>query len=149
MDNFYLSGLVQELASQVAGRSVAKVSVASSTLLFDLRLGGERRLLVSLDRASPALYLSSTSPSQRLKEKPTDTGFLSLFRKPIADARLIRVSKQPSDRVVHLDFEKRDAGDSTVQSKLVLMLTGRSTNASLVDGQGQVLAEFFQQEGTR
>jgi predicted ribosome quality control (RQC) complex YloA/Tae2 family protein len=149
MDNFYLSGLVQELASQVAGRSVAKVSVASSTLLFDLRLGGERRLLVSLDRASPALYLSATSPSQRLKEKPTETGFLSLLRKHIADARLIRVSKQPSDRVVHLDFEKRDAGDSTVQSKLVLMLTGRSTNASLVDGQGQVLAEFFQQEGTR
>src|ERR1700730_18611260 len=117
MDNFYLSGLVQELASQVAGRSVAKVSVASSTLLFDLRLAGERRLLVSLDRASPALYLSASSPNQRLREKTSETGFLSLLRKHVADARLVRLSKEPSDRVVQIDFEKRDAGDSTVQMK--------------------------------
>jgi predicted ribosome quality control (RQC) complex YloA/Tae2 family protein len=147
VDNFYLSVLVQEIASAVAGRSVAKVSLSNSTLLFDLRLGGDRRLLVSLDRASPALYLSVPSPNQHLREKPTETGFLSLLRKHVVDARLVRISKQPSDRVVQIDFEKRDAGDSTVQTKLLLMLTGRSANACLVGGEGSVLTEFFERDG--
>ncbi len=120
MDNFYLSVTVQEIASQVAGRSVAKVSLSNSTLLFDLRLAGERRLLVSLDRTSPALYLSVQSPHLRLKEKTAETGFLSLLRKHVGDARLVRLSKEASDRVVQIDFEKWDAGDSTVQTKLHL-----------------------------
>ena len=147
MDNFYLSVLVQEIASVVAGRSVARVSLSHSTLLFDLRLAGERQLLVSLDRASPALYLSIQSPNQRLREKTAETGFLSLLRKHVADARLVRLSKEPSDRVIEIDFEKWDAGDSTVQTKLLLMLTGRSANACLIDGQGSSLAEFFERDG--
>jgi predicted ribosome quality control (RQC) complex YloA/Tae2 family protein len=149
VDNFYLSVLVQEIASEVAGRSVAKVSLSNSTLLFDLRLAGERRLLVSLDRASPALYLSVQSPNQRLKEKTAETGFLSLLRKHVADARLVRLSKEPSDRVVQIDFEKWDAGDSRVQTKLLLMLTGRSANACLIDAQGSSLAEFFERDGAQ
>ena len=60
MDNFYLSALVEELTPEVQGRTVARVSLEGSTILFDLRLTSGRQLLASLDRNTPALYLSNS-----------------------------------------------------------------------------------------
>ena len=64
MDNFYLSALVQEIAPAVQGLSVARASLDASTLLIDLRLTSGRQLLASMDRTTPALFLSSEVASQ-------------------------------------------------------------------------------------
>lgn len=144
MDNFYLSALVKELLPDVLGRTVSRLSLEDSTILIDLGLTSGHRLLVSLDRAAPALYLSDQSahaPTQR----PAATFFHSLLRKHILGARLARLWKDPLDRIIQLEFQKLDAADIKVGTSLRLSLTGRSANAWLADAQGNLLGMFYEQ----
>jgi len=149
VDNFYLSALVREIEPGVRGRTVARASLEGSTLLIDLRLSSERRLLASLDRTTPALYLSSEVASQPAKGKRTSTYFLSLVRKHLVEARLVKIWKDPWDRIVHIDFEKLDAGDNKVTISLRLELSGRSANAYLADAHGEVMGMLFEQDAAR
>lgn len=148
MDNLYLSAVVKEIAPEAQGRSVARVSLTNANLLIDLRLSGGRQLFVSMDRSSPAVYLTSTLPTQPLTEKRKSNGFLSLLRKHIFDARLEVIWKGPLDRIVQMDFEKLAAGDNRVRTTLVLMLTGRSANAHLIDDQGSLVASLYEGTGS-
>lgn len=149
MDNFYLSALVQEIIPEVQGCTVARAFLEASTLLIDLRLTSGRQLLASLDRATPALYLSNEDAFQSSKGRRSSTFFLSLVRKHIINARLVKVWKEPMDRIVRLDFEKLDAGDKTIQISLRLALTGRSANAYLADAQGGVVGMLFEQDAAQ
>lgn len=145
MDNFYLSALVQELTPEVQGHTVARVSLEASTLLIDLRLTSGRQLLASLDRSSPALYLTDEIASHPPREKRAATFFLSLLRKHLVGARLVKVWKEPLDRIVHIDFERLDAGDNIIKISLRLSLTGRSANAYLTDANQDLIAMLFEQ----
>jgi predicted ribosome quality control (RQC) complex YloA/Tae2 family protein len=145
VDNFYLSALVQEVRAEVRGRTVVRASLAGSTLLIDLRLSAGRQLRASLDRTTPAFYLSTEITTQLLTGKQATTFFLSLLRKHLIDARVVEVWKEPLDRIVRIDFEKLDAGDNKVQISLLLALTGRSANAYLMDGKGTVMGVLFEQ----
>lgn len=147
MDNQYLSNVVAEISPVVTGRSVGRVSLTNATLIIDLKLGGGRQLLASMDRSNPALYITSNPPTLST-EKRISSPFLSLLRKQIFDARLERLSKAPLDRIVQMDFEKLAAGDNRIRTALVLVLTGRSANAYLIDDQGGLLASLFEQEGS-
>jgi predicted ribosome quality control (RQC) complex YloA/Tae2 family protein len=146
VDNFYLSALVRELEPEVLGRTVLRVSLAHSILLIDLRLPTGRQLLASMDRANPALYLSTKVSAQPARGHQSSTFFLSLVRKHLVGSRVTRIRKEPSDRVVQIDFEKLDAGDDKVRASLFLTLTGRSANAYLTDDSGQVIASLFERE---
>ena len=88
MDNLYLSAVVEEIAPEVQGRTVPRVSCANANLLMDLRLDGGRQLLASIDRGNPAFYITSNSQAHSATEKRTSSSFLSLLRKHIVDARL-------------------------------------------------------------
>ena len=144
MDNFYLSALVRELSPEVRGHTVARLSLEAFTLLLDLRLASGRQLLASLDRTTPALYLSN-AVAPVSKKRPTSTFFLSLLRKHVVGARVVEVWKEPQDRIIHIDFEKVDAGDNTIQLSLTLHLTGRSANAYLIDANGIVIGALFEE----
>lgn len=131
---------------EVHGRTVVRASLANSTLLIDLRLTAGRQLLVSLDRTTPALYLSTEIATQAFTGKRTSTFFLSLLRKHVVDARVVKLWKEPLDRVVQIDFEKLDAADTKVQTSLRLALTGRSANACLADVQEKIIGKLFEQD---
>jgi predicted ribosome quality control (RQC) complex YloA/Tae2 family protein len=146
VDNFYLSALVREVIPEVQGRTVVRASLETSTLLIDLRLTSGRQLLASLDRTTPALYLSNEVATHSPAGKGTSTFFLSLLRKHVVDARLVKLWKEPLDRIVQLDFENLDAGDNKVRLSLRLAFTGRSANAYLADAQGNVLGRLFERD---
>ncbi|MEK6324815.1 MAG: NFACT family protein [Acidobacteriota bacterium] len=146
MDNFYLSALVREVEPEVLGRTVVRASLANSILLIDLRLTAGRQLVASLDRTTPALYLSTEIATQALTGKHTSTFFLSLLRKHLVDARLVKLWKEPLDRIVQIDFEKLDAGDNKVHTSLLLALTGRSANAYLGEVDGKVIGTLFEHD---
>jgi predicted ribosome quality control (RQC) complex YloA/Tae2 family protein len=111
---------------------------------MDFRLAGGRQMLVSLDRTSPAIYLSSKGASSTDRARASSF-FLSLLRKHLAESRLVKLWKEPSDRVVTLEFERLDAGGDKVRTSLRLALTGRSANAYLVDAQDSVTGKLFDQ----
>jgi predicted ribosome quality control (RQC) complex YloA/Tae2 family protein len=147
VDNLFLSAVVKEIAVEAQGRSVARVSSSNANLLIDLRLGGGRQLLASVDRSSPAFYITN-SPAQPRTRKPSSDAFLSLLRKHIFDARVEGIWKSPLDRIVQMDFEKLAAGDNRVQTRLLLIFTGRSANAHLIDDQGSIVASLHEQHGS-
>lgn len=143
MDNFYLSAVIRELKHEIVGRVVTGLTLADSTLLINLRLAGRRHLLASLDRSSPALYLSHKSSKEPRRTGET-SAFLLLSRNRLVDARLMAIRKSPLDRVVELLFEKKEASETQSLTSLVLAFTGRSANGYLVDDQRQLLASLFE-----
>jgi len=145
VDNFYLSALVKELTPAVEGRTVARISLEGSTILIDLRLRSDLQLRASLDRGAPALYLSNRTSDRRSKATPTIT---ALLRKYLVGARLLKIWKEPSDRIVHIGFETFDAGDNKIQVGLRLSLTGRSANCYLTGADGKVIGTLFDDNPT-
>lgn len=142
MDNFYLSAIVDEIKREVEGRTVAGISLSGSMLLFDFRLNSRCRLLVSLDRAAPALYLSSRDQHKTGKRAPSN--FYSVLREQLDGTRVVSIAKRPSDRVVEIEFENTAPKDRASRASLVLSLTGRSANGYLIDDQKTLLASLFE-----
>jgi predicted ribosome quality control (RQC) complex YloA/Tae2 family protein len=142
VDNFYLSAIVDEIKREIEGRTVAGISLSGSTLLFDFRLNCRLRLLVSLDRAAPALYLSSRDQLKSGKRPPSN--FYSILREQLAGAIAASIVKRPSDRVVEIEFENTSAKNKASRASLVLSLTGRSANAYLLDHQKNLLTSLFE-----
>jgi predicted ribosome quality control (RQC) complex YloA/Tae2 family protein len=140
VDNFYLSALVKELTPAVQGHTVARISLEGSTILFDLRLSSGRQLLASLDRRAPAVYLSNRISPRRSKGSPAIT---PLLRKYLVGAKLLKIWKEPADRIVRIDFETVDAGDNRIQVGLRLFLTGRSANCYMTGADGNVIGMLF------
>jgi predicted ribosome quality control (RQC) complex YloA/Tae2 family protein len=146
VDNFYLAALLDEVSPEVLGRTVARIWLEGTAIRMDLRLASGRQLLVSLDRVTPAFYLSRLGIQNSRAEQQGPGFFLSLLRKHILDARLVNLRKDARDRVVYLDFERLDAGDRVVKVTLRLALTGRSANAALQDAEGNVIVKLFDHE---
>lgn len=142
MDNFYLAAIVDEIKREIEGRTVAGISLSGSTLLFDFRLTNRRRLLASLDRSAPALYLSSRYQLKSGKRAPSN--FYSVLREQLAAAKVVSIVKRRLDRVVEIEFENMPARDIASRASLVLSLTGRSANAYLLDDQKNLLTSLFE-----
>ena len=110
MENLYLAAVVREMTDEVLGRTVARVSLSESTLLFDLKLSRDRVLLASLDRASPALYVSGLDRERVTSAARASDAFISLLRKHLTGAKVVSLTKDPLDRVVRIGFESFDPG---------------------------------------
>jgi predicted ribosome quality control (RQC) complex YloA/Tae2 family protein len=138
MDNFFLAALLAEIRPILTGKSLAKISLAETSLLLDFHLPNRLILRASFDTALPALFLENTQ-----KEKLNDAHpFLSTLRKELEGAKLIAISKPPLDRIVKFDFETFTiAGDKTIAS-LIFAFTGRTTNAYLTDANGYIEASL-------
>ena len=130
MENFYLSAIVREMAAELTGRTVSRVSLCGPDLLIDFRLPDDLVLLASLDPSGPALYLAGRH--RRSGDSDLSNPFLARLRKNVAGAKLTNIFKYPADRVVRLEFERFDAAGDKVKNSLVLALTGRSSNAYLL-----------------
>jgi predicted ribosome quality control (RQC) complex YloA/Tae2 family protein len=146
MENLYLAAVVREMTDEILGRTVARVSLAGSTLLFDLKLPADRALLVSIDPASPALYLADVDREQLDSGRRAHDPFISTLRKHLGGANIVAVDKDPLDRIVRITFQSFDAGGDRQQNRLVLSLTGRSANAWLLDSAGAAVGSFREGE---
>ena len=142
MENFYLSAVVREIASELENRSISRIVLHGSELFTDFRLPGERSLLVSLDPSSPALYLSRRNPKDNSEDPSATNPFFLQLRKKIFGARVVRFSKDRSDRIVRVEVERFDVSGARVKTSLIFALTGRSTNAYLTGPAGIIEARF-------
>ena len=139
MENFFLNALIQEMTARVVGYSTARVFGSGSTFRIDLRPSGEQ-IVVSLDRSDPALFLSSTANSEVSEVRFRSTSFVASLRKHITGSILTSLYKTPRDRLVRFNFESVDAAGDKVDFSLLVALTGRSANAYLTDGNGDLIA---------
>ena len=129
------------------GRSVAKATVSGTDLRIDLRLAAGQ-LFVSLDKSTPALYLTAI-PARRASAKSRASLFPSLLSKHVGGANLVSIWKDPMDRIVDIEFHRLAEAGLDVKTTLRLGLTGSSANAYLIDVNGGLVASLFEQPTTR
>src|SRR5262249_32640860 len=133
MENFFLEAIVDDLRPRVVGASVGRVWQPDETLLvIDLRLDDGRFLAISVDPTAPALYLAAGAISAVEKRGAPDRAFAALIRKRLRGATIDAVEKPSNDRVVTFKASGFGPGGERETSRLVVELTGRTSNAYFV-----------------
>lgn len=146
MDNFFLSAIVQEMQGQLQGSSVARISLAQSDLMLNLRLPAHPALVASLSPQSPALYISTLVDKPGSSAGQASHPFVAYLQKRISGAKLLSLVKEPTDRIVRIEFERFEASGDKETSTLVISLTGSTSNAYLLDGAGSIEAMLKERE---
>ncbi|MFL6229968.1 MAG: NFACT family protein [Pyrinomonadaceae bacterium] len=140
MNDQLLAAVVEELATELRGRALGKVwQLSRATLALDFRPGEPRTLLVSADPNQPRLHLTTRKLRELEKQSVQPSNFVAALRKHLGGARLLSISKDAGERVVRLSFDATDAGGGARSLRLIVQLTGRSSNLLLLDEAGRVL----------
>src|SRR5689334_23615783 len=115
--------VVEELRPTLSGRFFGKIfQLTPLSFAFDFGLRGEF-LYVSVDPASPRLYLVRRRTRDLEKQSAPHGPFGQSMRSMLSGASVIQVSKDPLDRIVRFTFY-----NDGVFRRLVVQLTGRTAD---------------------
>ena len=139
MENLALISLVEELKRVTDGLVVRRVVQHQARgFIFQARATKVPALKVWLDARTPALYISDARPPV---DCPT-TDFTMVLRKHLNDARLKRIEKPLSERIVEMTFKTTLPARELETLVLVMELLPNAPNMLLLDAQRRVLASF-------
>ena len=139
MENLALISLVDELKRVTDGLVVRRVVQHHARgFIFQARATKVPALKVWLDARTPALYISDARPPV---DCPT-TDFTMVLRKHLNDARLKRIEKPLSERIVEMTFKTTLPARELETLVLVMELLPNAPNMLLLDAQRRVLASF-------
>jgi len=121
--------VVEELRTNLTGRYLGKIfQLSSVSFAFDFGLRGEF-LFVSVDPASPRIYLIRRRTRELEKESIPLQRFAQVVRDKLSGVAVTSIEKAPSDRIVRFRF-----GSTT----FVVQLTGRTADLFLLDENDQI-----------
>ncbi len=121
--------VVEELRTTLTGRYFGKIfQLTPLSLAIDFGLRGEF-LFISVEPASPRIYLIRRRTRDLEKQSMPLSGFGQAMRSKLSGAHVINISKDPSDRIVRLTFRLADA----IFRRLIIQLTGRTADLFIVD----------------
>src|SRR5688572_9309607 len=133
MHDELITQIVAELREKLIGRFVGRVfQLGALSFAIDFGIKGGEYLYVSAEPSSPRLYLIKRRSKELEKESIPYAPFLQLFRAKFDAARVVDIQKEPKDRIVRVIFENETTADEQ-RSYLVIQLTGRASNALLID----------------
>ena len=126
--------VVEELRASLSGRFLGKIyQLTPLSFAFDFGLRGSF-LLCSVEPSSPRLYLIERRARDLQKTSIPLGQFGQLLRAKTNGAAVVGVDKDPGDRVVRFSFR----GDEFF--KLIIQLTGRTSNLFLLDEADRIVA---------
>ena len=129
MDPQLLQNVVAELQTNLTGRYLGKIfQLSPVSFAFDFGLRGTF-LFVSVDPASPRMYLIRRRQRDLEKQSQQLNHFGQLIRDKLSGNKVIDVQKEPDDRIVKVSF---------ASSMLVAQLTGRTSDLFLLDESNQI-----------
>jgi predicted ribosome quality control (RQC) complex YloA/Tae2 family protein len=144
MDQAVVQRVVEELRAALRGRYVGKVyQLSPVSFAFDFGLRGEF-LYVSVDPASPRLYLIRRRTKDLEKQSLPLNNFGQMLRSKLGGAYFASVSKDPLDRIVRLTFRIDDHF-----RRLVIQLTGRTADVFILDELNRIIAILREHAQTR
>lgn len=131
MHSQLLQRIVEELRTKLTGRYLGKIfQLSPVSFAFDFGLRGTF-LFVSVDPASPRLYLVRRRVKELEKQSVALGSFGQIVRAKLSGSRVISVEKEPTDRVVRLKFESLT---------LLAQLSGRTADLFLLDESDRIEA---------
>jgi predicted ribosome quality control (RQC) complex YloA/Tae2 family protein len=141
--------VVEELRSVLPGRFFGRIfQLSPLSFAVDFGLRGEF-LFVSVDPASPRLYLIRRRLRDLEKQSIPLTSFAQSMRSKLTGGHLVKISKDPLDRMVRLTFRFDDDSRRIIFRRLVIQLTGRTADVFLVDELNRIQAIFREQSQAR
>ncbi len=126
--------VVEELRDSLTGRFLGKIyQLTPLSFAFDFGLRGSF-LFVSVEPSSPRLYLIERRTRDLQKASIQLAHFGQLLRARTNGGALVSVEKDPHDRVVRFSVRGEDQF-----FKLIIQLTGRTSNLFLLDDADRIL----------
>ena len=144
MDQKLIQRVVEELRAALSGRYFGKIyQLSPVSFAIDFGLRGEF-LFISVDPASPRLYLIHRRTKDLEKQSQPLNAFGQAIRSRLSGAHFVSISKDPLDRIVRLTFRTDD-----VFWRLVIQLTGRTADLFLLDELNRIVAVLREDAETR
>lgn len=149
MNQTVLQRVVEELQDELSGRFVGKIyQLAPVSFAIDFGLRGEF-LFVSVDPASPRLYLSRRRTKDLEKQSVALNAFGQAMRSKLSGAHVLQISKDPLDRIVRFTFRLENESGEIIFRRLIIQLTGRTADVFLLDELNRIDAVLREQAQTR
>jgi len=146
MHQALIQRVVEDLRTILPGRFFGKIfQLSPLSFAFDFGLRGEF-LFVSVDPASPRLYLIRRRTRDLEKQSMPLTAFGQFMRSRLGGASLVNISNDPSDRIVRLTFR---IDDGPIFRRLVFQLTGRTADIFVLDELNRIMAVLREQGQSR
>jgi len=146
MHQALIQRVVEDLRTILPGRFFGKIfQLTPLSFAFDFGLRGEF-LFVSVDPASPRLYLIRRRTRDLEKQSMPLTAFGQFMRSRLGGASLVNISNDPSDRIVRLTFR---IDDGPIFRRLVFQLTGRTADIFVLDELNRIMAVLREQGQSR
>jgi len=144
MDQALIRRVVEELRVSLTDRFCGKIyQLSPVAFAIDFGLRGEF-LFISVDPASPRLYLTRRRTKDLEKQSLALNPFGQAIRSKLSGAHFVSISKDPLDRIVRLTFRGDD-----IFWRLVVQLTGRTADVFLLDELNRIVAVLREQTETR
>jgi predicted ribosome quality control (RQC) complex YloA/Tae2 family protein len=140
MDDTSIKLIVDEIEPLIVGRSPGKIfQLGEASMAIDFGLRGEGYLLLSVEPATPRIYLIKRRVRDLEKQSRPLSPFALNLRKELANTRLKSVHKQADDRIVWFTFAGEDDLGAPKTRNVEARLTGRSANLLLLDHQDNII----------
>ena len=147
MNQTVLQRVVEELQGVLIGRYCGKIyQLGPVSFAIDFGLRGDF-LFISVDPASPRLYLIHRRTKDLEKQSVALNAFGQMMRSKLSGAHLVGISKDPRDRIVRITFRRED--ETIIFRRLVIQLTGRTADLFLLDELNRIVAVLREQAQTR
>ena len=128
-----LDRVVEELRTSLTGKYFGKIfQLSTLAFAFDVGLRGQF-LFVSVDPASPRMYLIRRRLKELEKQSVPPGPFAQALRTKLSNGSITAVEKEPLDRIVRLRFGFQS---------LVAQLTGRTADLFLLGEDDQIEAQL-------
>jgi len=135
-----ITDIVAELRTKLAGRFVGKIfQLTPLSFAFDFGLRSGEYLFISVQPASPRVYLIRRRVKELDRESIPLSHFGQLLRARLGGAELVTVEKDPDDRVVRMTLLPDAETNSRELRTLVVQLTGKAANLLLLDEGNKIL----------
>jgi predicted ribosome quality control (RQC) complex YloA/Tae2 family protein len=140
MDNLCLNALFREIRPTLLLHSIQKIRFSPDlTFVLSLRPPSPKSFVISLAPTAPIFFISDREVS--LHAEPSE--FLMLLRKKIQGGRVVEFSKEPADRILVLEIEKRSLSNEQERFRLLIRLIPRALNLILFDASDEFVASAF------
>jgi predicted ribosome quality control (RQC) complex YloA/Tae2 family protein len=141
--------IVEELQTNLTGRYFGKIfQLTPLSFAFDFGLRGQF-LLVSVDPASPRLYLIQRRLRDIEKQSVPLAVFGQVMRTKLGGAHLVNIAQDHADRIVRFTFRIDDEMQGALFRRLVVQLTGRTADLFLLDELNRITAVLREHDETR
>ena len=148
MHQALIQRVIEDLRTDLIGRFFGRIfQLTPLSFAFDFGLRGEF-LYVSVEPASPRVYLIRRRTKDLDKQSIYLTAFGQLMRSRLSGASLVNISKDPLDRVIRLTF-RIDDETGPIFRRLVIQLTGRTADVFILDELNRIMAVLREQGPSR